>query len=50
MLIAYANDQPIGFAYGTISQVTPEHLFMKPSWAADLEGAGSITNIPLFSK
>jgi GNAT superfamily N-acetyltransferase len=40
MLVAYVNEKPIGFAYGTISEVIKDHLTMKPSWAKDLEGNG----------
>lgn len=44
MFVAYDNDNPIGFTYGTISQVTLDHLTMKPSWAVDLEGNGFYPN------
>lgn len=40
MVVAYADNQPVGFAFGTIGMVTAESLTMKPAWAEDLGGIG----------
>jgi hypothetical protein len=40
MIVAYADEKPVGFAYGAISQVTSEHLTAKPEWAEELDGIG----------
>lgn len=44
MLVAYAYEKPIGFAYGAVSQVTLEHLYVKPEWAKELDGNGFYPN------
>lgn len=40
MYIAYDNDLPIGFAYGAISEVTPENVNALPSVIANMGGHG----------
>lgn len=40
MIVAYADEKPVGFAYGAVSQITSEDLTVKPGWAKELEGIG----------
>lgn len=40
MYIAYDNDKPIGFAYGTIGQVTKDNINLLPEVMATMGGQG----------
>lgn len=40
MMIAYIGNEPIGFAYATVNQVTSKHMNNKPIWAESLHGLG----------
>lgn len=40
LLIAYADEKPVGFAYGTIAEVTETDVTTTPDWAKTLQGMG----------
>lgn len=40
MVVAYDEDRPIGFAFGSVSTLGEEDLRAKPPWANDLGGLG----------
>jgi GNAT superfamily N-acetyltransferase len=40
MIVVFHQNIPIGFAYGTIGQVTKETMRFRPDWAADFSGMG----------
>lgn len=40
MIVAYDDEKPIGFAFGTVSTVNEEDLHGRPPWAVGIDGLG----------
>lgn len=40
MVVAYAEERPVGFSFATIGSLTEEIIKEKPGWAAELDGTG----------
>lgn len=38
--VAYDGDQPVGFAFASVSEITEDSISQRPTWAEDMEGTG----------